>query len=48
MANIDLHDTVSVGTDAPRIAFRVLQRCLSSGPPDITITDATEPRVFSI
>jgi len=35
VANIDLHDTFSVGTDAPQIAFRVLKRYLSSGPPDI-------------
>ena len=35
MANSDLHDTFSIGTDAPRIAFCVLKRYLSSGPPDI-------------
>ena len=35
MTNSDLLDSLSVGTDAPRIAFRVLKGQLSSVPPDI-------------
>ena len=35
MTNSNLHDSLSVGTDAPRIAFRVLKRYLSSVPSDI-------------